>query len=52
MYNDGRDDRYWLLQRRPQATEDQIEAFLERVAIIVADRNDIARARALAIDCV
>jgi hypothetical protein len=30
-------DKYWLLERNPGAPNDKIEAFLERVAIMVVD---------------
>lgn len=43
-------DMEWLLQRRPHATAAQIEAFVERVAIIMADHPNLTKARALAID--
>lgn len=37
MKNVSDGDRYWLLERCPGVTEAQIEAFLERVAIIWCD---------------
>ena len=41
-------DEQWLLDIHPLATEDEIENFCERVAIMVADDINEHRARQLA----
>lgn len=41
-------DEEWLLEISPLATDDEIESFTERVAIMVADDINEHRARQLA----
>ena len=44
----GMTDEEWLLDIHPLATDDEIESFTERVAIMVADDINEHRARQLA----
>jgi len=44
----GMTDEEWLLDISPLATDDEIESFTERVAIMVADDINEHRARQLA----
>lgn len=46
--SNGLSDEQWLLDISPLATDDEIESFTERVAIMVADDINEHRARQLA----
>lgn len=37
MKNVSDGDKYWLLERKPDASQAQIEAFLENVAVVWCD---------------